>query len=261
MIPTLKNRDSALWHQTVLSALKTGPSFVRESKQGFRIYRQRSAEAEQGVGHLLPNPDHAFQNATILKPGSKSHVGRVVIDGKPYVLKRYNQRTLGYRLCNALRRSRAMHSWLMAWHFLVRGLPVPEPLACLEEKRVFLLARSYVLMEDSSATQTLRFAWRSSDSIAKAQLLAFFANLFGRMHCSGILHGDLKWDNIMVDLKNIEDSARLVDIDGSKMLSHPSLGSAKKDIARFLKDLSKEDGVDERQSMFLKAWMSNWKPN
>ena len=135
------------WHREAQQALGSNARFVREERYGFLILRQRTPAAEAALAFLLPDPDQAFDHARILKPGSRTHVGIVEIAGVRYVLKRYNCRGWGYRIQNAFRRSVAMRTWLVTWQYLVRGIPVPEPLLCLEERRFRLLGRAYILME------------------------------------------------------------------------------------------------------------------
>jgi tRNA A-37 threonylcarbamoyl transferase component Bud32 len=228
------------WHQQALRCLGNDEKFVREQRDGFRVFRKRTPEAEAALQFLLPNPDQAFIKAHILKPGSRTHAGVVEIGGVKYVLKRYNCRGWGYRLGNAFRRSRAVRTWLVNWEYLIRGIPVPEPLICLEERRCRLLERSYILMEYVENSISLRERWRQLDEVERLRLAEFFGNLLGKMHRVGMLHGDLKWDNILVGHEPSLETVRLVDLDGSSTMSRFSAARAQNDFARFLKDLAKE---------------------
>jgi tRNA A-37 threonylcarbamoyl transferase component Bud32 len=228
------------WHQQALQCLGNNGKFVSEQRDGFRIFRKKTSEAEAALQYLLPNPDQVFVKAHILKPGSRTHAGVVEIGGVKYVLKRYNCRGWGYRIGNAFRRSRAVRTWLVNWEYLVRGVPVPEPLLCLEERRCRLLERSYILMEFVENTCSLRDRWGQLGETEKVRFGEFFGNLLGKMHRVGMLHGDLKWDNILVAQEPSMETARLVDLDGSSTMTQFSRARAQNDFARFLKDLTKE---------------------
>lgn len=228
------------WHQQALQCLGNNGKFVREHRDGFRVFRKNTPEAEAALQYLLPNPDQAFVKAQILKPGSRTHAGVVEIGGTKYVLKRYNCRGWGYRIGNAFRRSRAVRTWLVNWEYLVRGVPVPEPLLCLEERRCRLLERSYILMEFVERTCSLRDRWGQLGEAEKVRFGEFFGNLLGKMHRVGMLHGDLKWDNILVAQEPSLETARLVDLDGSSTMFRFSRKQAQNDFARYLKDLAKE---------------------
>jgi tRNA A-37 threonylcarbamoyl transferase component Bud32 len=241
------------WHRQALQCLGSNGKFVSEQKAGFRVFRKRTPEAEAAMQILLPNPDQVFASAQILKPGSRTHAGVVEIGGAKYVLKRYNCRGWGYRFGNAFRRSRAVRTWLVNWEYLVRGVPVPEPLLCLEERRCRLLERSYVLMDYVENTCSLRDRWGQLDAADKVRFGEFFGDLLGKMHRVGMLHGDLKWDNILVAAEPSMETARLVDLDGSSTMTRFIQARAKNDFARFLKDLAKE-GDSSLAHLVTRSW-------
>lgn len=242
------------WHLQALECLDNNGKFVSEQRDGFRVFRKRTPEAEAALQFLLPNPDQVFVDAHILKPGSRTHAGVVEIGGAKYVLKRFNCRGWGYRIGNAFRRSRAVRTWLVNWEYLVRGIPVPEPLLCLEERRCRLLERSYILMEYAESTCSLRERWGQLDETEKVLFGEFFGSLLGKMHRAGMLHGDLKWDNILVGRELSLETVRLVDLDGSSTMSSFSYTQAHKDLARFLKDLAKERGTGSLDACVRQSW-------
>jgi tRNA A-37 threonylcarbamoyl transferase component Bud32 len=236
-----------------MQCLGNNEKFISEQREGFRIFRKRTPEAEAALQYLLPNPDSAFVHAHILKPGSRTHAGVVEIDGAKYVLKRYNCRGWGYRIGNAFRRSRAVRTWLVNWDYLVRGVPVPDPLICLEERRCRLLERSYILMEFVENTCSLRERWGQLGKAEKVRFGEFFGDLLGKMHRVGMLHGDLKWDNILVGRDPSLENVRLVDLDGSSTTSRFSQVRVQNDLARFLKDLAKE-GNGSLATCVMQSW-------
>ena len=240
------------WKRQARQCLGDNDRFARENRAGFRIYRQRTDETETALDYLLPDPDRAFEGARILKEGSRNHAGVVEIAGVHYVLKRYNCRGWSYRLGNAFRRSRAVRTWLVNWQYLVRGVPVPEPLLCLEERRWRLLSRSYILMEFVENTVSLRNRWGQLMAEEKLRFMELFGAMLGRMHRVGMLHGDLKWDNLLVGREPARETVRLVDLDGSSIVTRCAPGQARKDFDRFLKDLA--EGSEHLRDRVIRAW-------
>jgi tRNA A-37 threonylcarbamoyl transferase component Bud32 len=242
------------WKRQARLCLGDNDRFVSGYRAGFRIYRQRTEAAEVALEFLLPDPDLAFEGAQILKQGSRNHAGVVEIAGVRYVLKRYNCRGWGYRIGNAFRRSRAVRTWLVNWQYLVRGVPVPEPLLCLEERRCRLLLRSYILMEFVEDSVSLRARWATLVAAEKLRFVEFFGELLGRMHRVGMLHGDLKWDNLLVGSVSSRETMRLVDLDGSSIVAQCDPERARKDFNRFLKDLAKYEKIENLRDCVIRAW-------
>lgn len=243
------------WQRQARQSLGNNSRFVREERDGFLIHRQGIPAAESALAFLLPDPDRAFDNSRILKPGSRSHVGVVEIEGVRYVLKRYNCRGWSYRVGNAIRRSRAVRTWLINWEYLVRGIPVPEPLLCFEERHFRLLGRSYILMEFVDEAVSLRERWKKLAEAEKLSFGEFFGTMLGTMHRLGMIHGDLKWDNILVGDGLARGTVRLVDLDGSKASVCCNRQNARKDFDRFIKDLDKEGGSIHLRNLVIEAWL------
>lgn len=242
------------WDREARQSLGSNSKFVREARHGFLILRQSTAEAEAALKFLLPDPDQAFDQTRMLKPGSRTHVGFVEIAGVKYVLKRYNCRGWGYRIGNAFRCSRAVRTWLVAWQYLVRGIPVPVPLLCLEERRFRLLGRSYILMEFVGNAAPLGERWKDLTDKEKFRFGEFFATLLGTMHRVGMLHRDLKWDNILVTNEPSLKTVHLVDLDGSIATNACNPSRARKDFNRFLRILDRTEGNNTLRNRVIEAW-------
>jgi len=230
--------------------------FERISRCGFSILVRPSVDALAALGVLMPDPDTSLESAIIFKPGSRTHAGMVTLEGKKYFLKRYNCRGFVYRLQNAFRRSRAVRTWWVTWEFVDRGVPVPKPLLCLEERRFRLLGRSYILMEFAENADPLVAVWPTLEAEERRSLLRKVGETLGRMHRSACLHGDLKWSNILVRRsEGGEWDVCLVDTDGSCVTSRPRVDKIQKDMRRFLRDLGAAASQDE-QAIFRECWQS-----
>lgn len=227
--------------------------FGRGRQNGFRIHWRRNPAIEAVLAELLPDPDKVLAAGRIFKPGTRTHAGEVILCGKSYFLKRYNCRGPWYQLRHLFKRSRALRTWKVSWGFFDAQVPIPEPLICLEERRFGLLHRSYILMEFAEGTQRLSRLWAQLRLESKLQLLDSLAEILGRMHGRGCLHGDLKWDNIMIAMDGDLPKPTLVDLDGSSLPTWRS-SRARKDIDRFRRDLDRFEADERLRQMFLDSW-------
>ena len=229
------------------------PKFFHKSQNGFQVIGVDNPETMAVMQSLLPDPDCAFKEEHMVKPGSRTHAGFVTLHDKIYFLKRYNCRNWQYRFFNALRRSRALRAWETTWALWQNNVPVPRPLLFIEERQARLLGRSYVLMDSLQSAERLVEAWANSDAQRHKELLGLIASTLGAMHASGGVHGDLKWSNLLVEDSH-EVKLFLVDLDGSRMLKAFRRSAALKDLRRFLKDLSLRDESGEYEDFFLRRW-------
>lgn len=235
--------SSKVWLKKAKRCLYSNKRFCKEESGAFKIYRKRNAQTEQILKELLPNPDKRLDNGIILKNGRTVKAAKVELDGHPYFLKRYNCKGLTYRLRNAFRTSRAVRTWFVSWAFKVRGLPVPMPLICLEERRFRLLERSYILYEFIDNVESLPRVWKKLGNSDRGKLLKKLRKLFDQMHMLGGFHGDLKWNNILIKLDDSPESIFLIDLDGSRFFREKApVRKSSKDINRFLHDLEKMEG-------------------
>ncbi len=234
--------------------LMNNAQFGRAHRGSFLAFWLKTHSATSLFDALLPDPGELVATGEVLKPGSRGFAVRVEIDGRSYFLKAYDCRGRVYRLRNALRRSRALHTWSVTWGFYKRGLPVPKPLICLEERHLRLLGRSYLLTEIVPEANDLEKVWSLSSRADKIELLPRVGVLMGKMHRMGCSHGDMKWNNILVLPGKTDPEIVFVDTDSARIASRPSRRRIKKDLDRFLRDLRK----NEKDPFFSELFQKNW---
>lgn len=243
-----------VWNGKARRSLYSNSRFVSEQRGLFKVHRVRSEESEALLVALLPDPDLLLERGETFKAGRTVRAARIEVDGRSYFLKRYNCKSWGYRIKNAVRRSRAVRTWLVSWGFRVRDLPTPKPLLCIEERRFRLLGRSYLVSEFVGGAIRLTDLWPGLDVQSRGGVLAKLGCLLGRMHRFGCLHGDLKWNNILLRPADGDREVVLTDLDGSRVYSRLNFDKAKKDLKRFLRDLSLKGQDDRNQSLFFGCW-------
>jgi tRNA A-37 threonylcarbamoyl transferase component Bud32 len=234
--------------------LSNNRRFSKEHRQGFTIYRKSGLRSKNIVDTLFPDPDEVLDRGEVLKAGRTVQAATVFIDGRKYFLKRYNDKGFIYRLRNAFRKSRAVRTWLVSWEFLYRGLPGPEPILCLEERSFRFLKRSYILYEYVDNSLCLPQKWPLLDSQTRKFILIRLAIKLGWMHRTGGIHGDLKWNNLLIDENN---NIYFIDFDGSRVSFPGKSQIIAKDLKRFLIDLSKFE-EDEDLKLFFTNVSNKW---
>ncbi len=245
--------SNRIWRKKAQRCLHINSRFGKLKRNGFKVLFNKKAGIEDLLDELLDDPDRLLDQGQIFKDGNTVRAARIELNGNSYFLKRFNCKGWGYRFKNAFRRSRAVRSWLVSWGFRNRSLPVPEPLVCLEERRLRLLGRSYVLFEYVEQTESLAKIWSRLGATEKQKLLVRLALLLGRMHLFGGVHGDLKWSNILVRGQS-DKELFLIDLDGSKIVGPRKYRSKRKDLQRFLVDLINVQQDQNCSTMLLECW-------
>ncbi len=204
-------------------------------KSFFSFMACNKAYASNRFKALLENPDTAFENAgeNLLKAGNSATVVLCEIDGRKFVIKRYNMKNFFHAFRRAFKRTRADISWRSA-HMLVKndirtGLP-----AAFKEKRfgpfrntAFFICE-YVSGENA---RTLFPKMAQADLESMAEKITALFEKFERMKIS---HGDMKATNIIIH----GEQPYLIDLDS--MQQHRSAAgfkkAFKKDVKRFLQN-------------------------
>lgn len=193
----------------VAAALRLG------ARRGLRL----RALPEAAVAALLDA--HARASGTaVLKEDRRARVTAVEASGQRAVVKESRARSFGRALADLARGSAARRAWRAGHGLRARGLGAATPLAFVEERRLGVPVRSWLLLAD------LRPAPDGLDAARAAPeaVLAALARLAIGLHRRGVDHGDLKCTNVhfvgpsgephLVDLESVRfrrvpDDARL----------------------------------------------------
>lgn len=243
------------WRRQTRLAFGDGREFIRESQGAFRIYRLQNVPPK-ALAALLADPDGVLdEGETLFGRGHDCLTTKVVIAGQPYLLKRYDCRGLWNRFRHLFRRSRGLRYWLSARAFQLRGMPLPQPCLCLEERRLRILLRSYTLTEFFEGSARLSDVYQSETAAWRRDILVRLAIVFGRLHRFGGIHGDTNWDNILLRPQGKNVALTLVDLDGSCIPPLSLPGRPVKDIWHFIRDMRRRGGDRQEEiSLFLRCW-------
>lgn len=236
----------------------TNDRMHRHERYGcLRVWRNGSGTDASLLALLLPDPDRVFgQGDKLASPwhGPSTDKVRITLNGEAYFFKRYNDLGLRYGIRHLFRYSRAVKSWLAAWRFARCGVPTPEPVLCLEERRFGLLGRSYLVFPFLADDASFLDLWPRLDRTARRSCLVSLGELLGRMHRQGLLHGDLNWRNLVAVRHDDGYRFWLVDLDGSRKVRKVTPALAHKDLAHFLRDMERAGADAELRGLFRESW-------
>ncbi|MGQ9811976.1 MAG: lipopolysaccharide kinase InaA family protein [Dissulfurimicrobium sp.] len=136
------------------------------------------------------------------------------------------------------------------------GVPVPANAALVRPSSgITIIITKY--LPDASTLHTFVTAEKANE-----RHFARLGRLIGRLHRSGIVHGDLKWSNIMVCNSNAQDmpSFCLIDLDGALWLrgKGDDVATRARDMARFLCDGIKEQIGNDFLMAFKRGYHELW---
>ncbi|TNF81658.1 serine/threonine protein kinase [Pseudomonas sp. ICMP22404] len=205
---------------------------VQRGAFGLRAIRR---DEEAAMVPVLERADALLDQGHLYKTGGAASVGKVEVDGRTLVIKRYNIKNFAHWLKRFWRPSRAWHSWREGHRLAFLGIATPKPLALLEKRFLWLRRGAYLVTEHLSGPDIIeRFApYVESGDAPESELLAL-DRLFADLIRERISHGDFKGHNLFWQ----HDRWALIDLDS--MCQHRTLASFApayaRDRARFMRN-------------------------
>lgn len=161
---------------------------------------------------LLEDPDASIKPPH-LKTDATTTVTLVELNGKQFVIKRYNIKRFWHGLKRAIQPTRAARCWRSAHQLLRYGIATPKPIAMIERRVGPLRREGYYIYEyipgqqgfdvfrDTPASETV--------TIARAQKTA---EIIKKLLDSKISHGDMKASNFIY----ADTQPYLIDLDAMR---------------------------------------------
>ncbi|MEJ6779148.1 MAG: lipopolysaccharide kinase InaA family protein [Akkermansiaceae bacterium] len=234
---------------------KAFPKAIRKRLQDYRRKTRRSSSKLERVNFpgkrwhacrdmdeslkakLLDDPDQFFGDTPLLKGGNTCSVVSLEMAGREYVLKRYNRKSLCYRIFHLWMPVRALESWTGGHALRLFGIPTPRPVACLMIKSGLMMNQAYLLMEKVSGR--LLGGIGQSEMIQTAEK---FALMWHELDELKSCHGDMKASNfILAD----DGTLTLIDLDSIKFYRSTRIygRNRKKELIRFMRNWKNQPNV------------------
>jgi len=193
--------------------LRSGSRYLRITDGNFRgVCRRSFCDADKAIA-FVRELERLMAQGTALKRGRTCTVCRSRWDGTEIVIKRYNHKGWIHSLRHSLKGSRARHGWLAAHRLAMLGVATPLPLAYIEERKMGLLWRSYLVTEYVQGQPFYHLVQAGgSQSQQRQQFTQAVIKMLEKLARWRITHGDLKHSNLLVT----ENGPVLTDLDGVK---------------------------------------------
>ncbi|QSH41709.1 lipopolysaccharide kinase InaA family protein [Lentisphaerota bacterium ZTH] len=211
---------------------------------GSDFYSIKSGRVNGLVARSLPasdfdsinNPDTLFNLENLTKDSVGTTAGPVVIAGRNYFLKRYNNRNIKHRIKNSLRLAKPFKVLAASVKFREAGVFVPEVIAALEKRKALLVESSYLLTEMLHEIHT---AANQIENIVKnlheEAFIQSTCTSLAKIHSEGIVHGDPKMTNLLISAKGNSFETGFLDLDGAILSENPVPDSLRiKELARVI---------------------------
>lgn len=211
------SEQAGLWRDVENKAHKVWQRDLHKKEQRLQrqVYRASAQVSRyQSAGHLalcnrslwtpalqalIDRPDELMRHGMMLKDGDSTTVVAVTLDGREWVIKRYNLRSFFYACSRLLRPSRAWHCWGSAFRLAEAGIATPTPLLMLEQRWGPLRRQAWFVTERVAGPDALQaLEAESVDAPVWQQALARFETLFKRMQQNRLVHGDMKATNFVL---------------------------------------------------------------
>jgi tRNA A-37 threonylcarbamoyl transferase component Bud32 len=235
----IKQCDVQRWRRFEKKIFRNSTEFNRITRMGWLGMVERRYQNTE-LNDFLKHPESAFAHpaAVMLKNGRSSTVIKLTLDGRDYVIKRYNMKNTMHRLRRLLRPTRAAHSWRLAQKLALFQVNTAAPVAFIESNWLGLRGKSYFVMNNIAGTDAKSYLTPfEGEPYAAANIMQRISNLILSLKKLEMTHGDLKATNIIVD-----DHGRpyLIDLDGAR--EHISVTGLRKvwhqDINRFMRNFA-----------------------
>jgi heptose I phosphotransferase len=183
---------------------------VAHSYRSFRAVPRNFLQAP--MVHALGDLDSVISkpDRIIYKNGNTCTVARVVINEKPYAIKRYNIKSGKHFVMRFWRPSRAWRSWYGAHLFQFFGIPTLQPVALIESRWGKIRRKAYFLSELVEGEPLAEYFQNPNYSETQKREIAEKAiNLLRQLYQLQIKHGDMKVTNFIVK----DNKIFLIDLD------------------------------------------------
>ena len=240
--------------------------YTHHAYHGWSILLHRDIQPEEV--HRLISPDGRIcADNSLFRQMESSDSARVFEsvmscieqETKVYI-KHYLNRSIADFLKHCLRRSRGKRAFDASLMLRENSFFAPEPLVLMQKKKSFLPSQSILITKKALgdvqlARKLLQLSRENTkESLRrKRAIISGFGSVVGRMHAKGIIHGDLRLGNVLVEERDKGFSFWFIDNESTRQFSRAPQRLVRRNLVQINK-YGKENN-SERMS-FLKAYCS-----
>lgn len=261
----------SLWQKRDSRCIHENKYFARIRINGLKGFISAAYAAGRYPEAILKKPDILFldSNTTIIKEShtTSSLVSNPGSQHAGFYLKRFNYKGFWYIVKNLCRSSRAKKVWQAANSLIIRGVATPRPLLYLEKRICRVLLNSYFLTEPVPNAMTLQTYVDRNITTAllkeKNAMIRLLALTIRNMHLRGIQHGDLKANNILIQVQP-QDTIKIffIDLDAVRTKNEIGLQEKVRDLGRLNCSFLHTGRISRTHRLrFLKYYLGRGKKN
>jgi tRNA A-37 threonylcarbamoyl transferase component Bud32 len=219
---------------------KKGNNFTKLKINHFRGYAKKLDKIDSII-RIMEDLDKLFLNTNSIIIKNSRTTSSLIFESKNpaggIFLKRFNYKGIFFLLKNFFRSSRARRVWYTANRMEELEIPTPSPLLYLERRMFGIISQSYFVAENIADAETLDSFVKSHfinlSRKEKLSLIRIIAINVREMHKKGICHGDLKANNLLLEVNRGEaEKFYFTDIDSARIKKNISLKESFRDVAR-----------------------------
>lgn len=152
-------------------------------------------------------------------------------------------------------RPRAETNYLVNRRFLSRGIRVPLPIGFIEMPAG---GDGFYLSKCISDAMNLGVVFKTSEfGYDPGVLASTLGETLARWHAEGVVHGDLKWSNILMRRTGSGPEYFLVDMDRAALHARPAIKGIKRDLVRFVRYGMEVEAGQWVEKDFLPVYMES----
>ncbi len=206
-IHKIKNR---LWHSRTSKCLKNNDVFKITTHNEYAINMRREYDVNTLVALINKHTMSLNERLdNVIKTSSKIGITCLPVSDettKSVCIKEYKYPSHLKRFLYAFHNSLGRKAWFAAHGLLTLNIKTPKPIALFEEKRPFIIKKSFIIMDDISncspcnkyVAEKFKNPNGKINRRMKKNFIFHLALSFRQLHDSDVYHADLKANNIMI---------------------------------------------------------------
>lgn len=153
----------------------------------------------EAVIDFLTDPDSVLDSGRLLKDGNSATVSLIELDGRCFVVKRYNIKSFWHGLKRCLRPSRAWISWRNAHRLsFILGIPTPRPIMLIQNRWGPFQSKAYLVTEHiEGMDMDALFHSDGAEDVPGERIMEQTRDLFQSLADASLSHGDFKATNFI----------------------------------------------------------------
>jgi tRNA A-37 threonylcarbamoyl transferase component Bud32 len=216
------------------------------------VHRLKQPHVENAMKALLPQLEAMMESRLSVSGKEKISTVNIFLDANHYALTRFYSGRRFYSRFSNFGKTPAVKTWRIAWGgFLVRKIPILKPVMLIQTKPD---STSFILYESIEHIVALSRFWKDLDLPEKEALIIRLGMFIGYMHRTGCIHGNLSWENILIDTGGKEPQVVFHHVENGEIHRRTPPKAALKDLLVFALGMKEVDPSPAAWNLFMRCY-------